>query len=608
MKAIKRFLGTTNKIQLKRFLFLSGLVAIFLISLIFYNLIFSNFFYNCGNGEQCFKRFSDEPHPAASSSLTVAGGIVPFDEQASEITEEFFKNLNNYSGIKTIVLISPDSHNQTALTESHFIIGSNFDGQNNDLLNITTTFRQNPLVRVSDLSITLEEGVSNLSPLVKKYFPQVAVVSILVSPLATKQEIRQIVEELNTFDSAHLVLIGSTNFSQDLPDNLLLLHQVKSLRTLINFEEKEFPNLDVDCWQVLYAVRYFSLLKRMEHAQLVIPTVSSTITSYPASKVIIEESTPKSFCSLIFSVGKTETQVSQSALLVGDIMMARGVDKYTQQYGLEYPFIKIKKMFKGVDIVYGNLEGPVMENALSVSLKSVNFAYPVEVVGLLKDLGFTVLNLANNHMKDKGSAALLETRKHLEEYGLFSLGDYQSCEARYSYQNGRILFIGAHLVYNNITCVNEIIEQVKQIKKQDPNIYIIVTPHWGNEYTHLANTFQKTTAHSLIDAGVDAIIGHHPHVVQSIEEYQGKPIFYSLGNFVFDMYFSKEVQEELAVGLKLTPNEVVFYLIPIKSRQSQLEFMDQNESRKFLAWLGAISSPNWQNLIERGIITLKVGD
>ena len=96
MKAIKRFLGTTNKIQLKRFLFLSGLVAIFLISLIFYNLIFSNFFYNCGNGEQCFKRFSDEPHPAASSSLTVAGGIVPFDEQASEITEEFFKNLNIY--------------------------------------------------------------------------------------------------------------------------------------------------------------------------------------------------------------------------------------------------------------------------------------------------------------------------------------------------------------------------------------------------------------------------------------------------------------------------------------------------------------------------------
>jgi len=182
------------------------------------------------------------------------------------------------------------------------------------------------------------------------------------------------------------------------------------------------------------------------------------------------------------------------------------------------------------------------------------------------------------------------------------LGDYQSCSQKYYYKEGNILFIGAHLVYGNSTCIKEILKNVKRIKRENPNIYIIVTPHWGTEYTPLPNKFQRNTAHAFIDAGVDAIIGHHPHVVQAVEEYKGKPIFYSLGNFVFDMYFSKEVQQELAVGVEYHPDKVIFYLIPIQSQKSQLSFMKNRENNDFLNWLASISSPSLQDSIEEGVI------
>jgi poly-gamma-glutamate synthesis protein (capsule biosynthesis protein) len=120
--------------------------------------------------------------------------------------------------------------------------------------------------------------------------------------------------------------------------------------------------------------------------------------------------------------------------------------------------------------------------------------------------------------------------------------------------------------------------------------FTIINIHWGTEYEHQFNKLQKEIAHELVDAGADIIIGHHPHVVQGMEMYQGKPIFYSLGNFVFDQYFSPDTQEGLAVGLNLSPNpspgqergELEINLFPIKSRASQMELMRGEEKEKFL--------------------------
>ena len=131
---------------------------------------------------------------------------------------------------------------------------------------------------------------------------------------------------------------------------------------------------------------------------------------------------------------------------------------------------------------------------------------------------------------------------------------------------------------------------------------VIVNVHWGTEYEHQFNKIQQETAHNLIDAGADIIIGHHPHVVQGIEIYQGKPIFYSLGNFIFDQYFSSDTRAGLAVGINITDGKSEFYLFPLKSKLSQVELTEGAEKEKFFSDL-----INWSNLEENYKEQIKQG-
>ena len=280
----------------------------------------------------------------------------------------------------------------------------------------------------------------------------------------------------------------------------------------------------------------------------------------------------------------TPTSISKRMLFVGDIMMARGVAQLTEKYGLEYPFLNITPLFYifNWDIIYGNLEGPVRAEAKSVSLFSVRFDYSPAIPQLLAKLGFNLLNIANNHMADQGHSAIDSTRKYLEENHIFPLGDYSDCSLKYNYQKDNFVFLGANLVYKSKYCVQDLIQEIKELKTKDANLYVIVTPHWGAEYTSSPNDFQKQTAHQLIEAGADLIVGHHPHVAQGIEEYQEKLIFYSLGNFVFDQYIIDEAQKGLAVEIVFENDKLNFKLHPFKSQKSQVVLMTDSEKDDFL--------------------------
>ena len=116
--------------------------------------------------------------------------------------------------------------------------------------------------------------------------------------------------------------------------------------------------------------------------------------------------------------------------------------------------------------------------------------------------------------------------------------------------------------------------------------FIIINAHWGAEYKSLSNSRQRQLAHSLIDAGADVIIGHHPHVVQEMEIYNNRPIFYSLGNFVFDQYFSVPTQQGLGVGLIFKEREISTYVFPLQSNKSQVSQMSPAIGQKYLNdWL-----------------------
>ncbi|MBI5206776.1 MAG: CapA family protein, partial [Candidatus Firestonebacteria bacterium] len=150
------------------------------------------------------------------------------------------------------------------------------------------------------------------------------------------------------------------------------------------------------------------------------------------------------------------------------------------------------------------------------------------------------------------------------------------------------------LGYNGLFAKNTslIVNEIKKIKSRSD--FVIVFPHWGVEYEKTPNDDQKNTAKAFIDAGADLIIGTHPHVIQSIETYKNKFIFYSLGNFIFDQYFSESTMEGLSVGILLQKKQNKIqsanYLFPINiTKKSQPELAQGKTKEKILKELSEIS-------------------
>lgn len=291
-------------------------------------------------------------------------------------------------------------------------------------------------------------------------------------------------------------------------------------------------------------------------------------------------------------------------LFFGDVMLDRHVGEKISRYGLDSLFSKIEEtsFTEGYDLVSLNLEGAVTNEGQHYKPDNLyDFAFKPQIVAELKKYNFNFFNLANNHLSDQGKRGVEETYQNLSDLGFYYSGcqdaylspatsssqiilgenlpalDYNNCsDIILNIKNKKIAFLGISLVYKEIA-ENDILNRVKSLKERSD--LVIVNIHFGNEYQGQSNNRQKTLARKMVDEGADIIIGHHPHVIQDYEVYQGKPIFYSLGNFIFDQYFSAETQEGLAVQIILTENkfednsniEIKTEVYKIKTKGSKIE-------------------------------------
>lgn len=233
---------------------------------------------------------------------------------------------------------------------------------------------------------------------------------------------------------------------------------------------------------------------------------------------------------------------------VGDICLAKGVEQAMRSKGQGYPFAALRGHLKQADIVFGNLECCLAISGKAVP-KKYNFRGRPENVKALKDAGFTVVSLANNHSLDFGKDALAETLTHVRNAGIVAVGAGMSIRSAHAVRIvtvrgnriGFLAYLGLFppvipLTTGKPAVAMADLESVKRDvaaarKKVD---VLIVSMHAGKEYSFTHSSRQETIAHAAIDAGADMVIGHHPHVVQDSEVYRNRPIFYSLGNFVFD--------------------------------------------------------------------------
>ena len=246
-------------------------------------------------------------------------------------------------------------------------------------------------------------------------------------------------------------------------------------------------------------------------------------------------------------------------LATGDIMLAREVEnRVLRADDFTAPFEFATELIRSADLAFANLETPLFPGPMTAAYHMIFRADPRFALAL-KQVGWDVFSLSNNHAGDAGQPGLNQTLDELERVGIKTVGTGKTAEAARQplviEKNGLKI---AYLAYTDKAISNfkgetvnfMSIENLKaDLKTVRPRAdLVIVSMHAGVEYQNVTPSQKQVEfAHTAIEYGADLVLGHHPHVLQPIEEYQGKLIFYSLGNFVFDQMQFEATREAVLV-------------------------------------------------------------
>ncbi len=261
----------------------------------------------------------------------------------------------------------------------------------------------------------------------------------------------------------------------------------------------------------------------------------------------------------------TSPTKSVSILFGGDLMFDRNVRLLADEIGYQNLITSdLAELLQAQDLVVANLEGPITDqNSVSVGTEpgtpqNFIFTFDPQAAHWLADHNITLVNLGNNHILDFGIDGVRSTLDYLQEAGVSSFGwksaeqgsQYNQISTIVEFQDFKVGFVN----YNQFgqQPLAAAITEIEQL--QDQLDYIVVFTHWGIEYEPQPNQVIQQQAYDLIEAGAHTVIGTHPHVIQPYEDYLHGRIYYSLGNFIFDQYFSPEVQQGLLVEMQLEPD------------------------------------------------------
>lgn len=239
-------------------------------------------------------------------------------------------------------------------------------------------------------------------------------------------------------------------------------------------------------------------------------------------------------------------------ILAGDIMLGRSVliRSLDKENNPNYPFLEVSEFLLSADLVFANLESPVLTNCPRFEHGFTFCADPKMVDGLVFS-GVDVVSLANNHILNFGKEGLEDTQKYLTNSNISFTGVNNLVIKKV--QDTTFGFLGF-----DFTVIAPTQKDWDLIKDSDSKVDIlIVGVHWGEEYKDKANNNQREWARKMVNNGADVISGHHSHWVEDYEYFDGKPVYYSLGNFVFDQMWSEETKKGLLVKLTFEDKKLV---------------------------------------------------
>lgn len=335
--------------------------------------------------------------------------------------------------------------------------------------------------------------------------------------------------------------------------------------------------------------------------QVALNAVPSLVTDAVLDDVsIAEPSNP------VPSAAASSTPIS--LLFAGDVMLDRSVKIRSVHAGSRsYPFEKLDAAWvNGFDMAVANLEGPVTDKRRPPE-KSIDFQFDPEVVTALQQSGFDAFSQANNHALDQGAVGYEDSVRRLREAGFLAFGhqvrDGIISLATTTLRGTNVAFLGWNTTDNPLDRTEA--RAAIQVAREQA-IYVIAYLHWGPEYRDRPHPNEVELAHWLIDQGVDIVIGGHPHWVQGMSMYRGKPIVWSLGNFVFDQDFSVPTKQGLAVSLRLQDKNVSIELHPVRIDASQVSLETGQAKVNRLEAISRVSDEELQASIRNGVVEFKL--
>jgi poly-gamma-glutamate synthesis protein (capsule biosynthesis protein) len=231
----------------------------------------------------------------------------------------------------------------------------------------------------------------------------------------------------------------------------------------------------------------------------------------------------------------------------------------------------VRKLLEGADIAIANFENPA-PNAYRYHTRGTVFSADPRLIDGLRNAGIDYVGLANNHIRDAGGQGILDTIANLDKRGIDHSGAGRNLAAARKPAildaNGTKVAI---LAYDTIAksyaasatragsaqlSASAVRTDVTAARKAGADL-VIVFPHWGTEYDPTPFAGQQRLARACIDAGADMVIGNHAHWAGAVETYKGKPIWYALGNFVFDQTWSEPTMEGITLELTFSGTELV---------------------------------------------------
>lgn len=338
------------------------------------------------------------------------------------------------------------------------------------------------------------------------------------------------------------------------------------------------------------------------------------------------ETVPESEAVLVLEPESEAEETIQAAeekpftlLLAGDIYLSDFVlNAYDRSGGIEGVLDeRLRTEIEAADLFFANQEFPFSDRGTPAPDKQFTFRLPLERVSLMQEIGTDLVTLANNHALDYGIDALLDTCSALSEAGIPYVGAGANLEeakrAEFVEWNGKTYgFLAASRVFPvadwaagkqhpgmlsayDAEALCEVIREVKQSCD-----YLVLYVHWGIERNTMPESYQWTQGHQYIDAGADLVVGSHPHVLQGIESYKGKPILYSLGNFIF----GSSIPETMLVKAEVSPDGTTeLSVIPATSASGYTRVLEAEKQAAFYEKLAKLSEGI--EILEDGAVQVK---